>query len=153
MDFLIIFGAKYLYVIAMAITAVFFWYLAKEKKWSAALFGVIDLAMVYLVGLLAGYVYNNPRPFVSEHSAPLISHAADNGFPSDHTLLVAALASILYCYNRMLGFVVFVIAILIGVSRVFAGIHHWIDIFGSIGIAIAVTAVVYTLKRSRGTLY
>jgi len=147
MNLLIIFGSKYLYLIAVAITAISFWYLTKEKKWSATLFGLIDLVMVYFIGLLAGYLYSNPRPFVSDHVPPLISHAADNGFPSDHTLLVVALASILYCYNRTLGFIVFGIALLIGVSRVFAGIHHWLDIIGSFTIAIAATTIAYQLSK------
>jgi len=147
MNLLIIFGSKYLYLIAVAITAIFFWYMPKEKKWTVALLGSVDLVAVYLVGLFAGFLYNNPRPFVSDHVTPLISHVADNGFPSDHTLLVAALASILYCYNRTLGFIVFGTALLIGVSRVFAGIHHWIDVIGSFAIAIAVTAIVYQLSK------
>lgn len=149
MDFLIIFGANYLYLVAVAITVIVLWYLPRERKTLAAVFGTIDLAVVYIVSLLAGFLYNNPRPFVSDHITPLISHAADNGFPSDHTLLVAALASILYCYNRTLGLVVFGIALLIGVSRVFAGIHHWIDIVGSFAVAIAVTAIVYQLSKKR----
>jgi len=147
MNLLIIFGSKYLYLIAVAIAAISFWYLAKEKKWTATLFGLINLAVVYFISLLSGYLYSNPRPFVSDHVTPLISHAADNGFPSDHTLLAAALASILYCYNRTLWFIVFSLALLIGVLRVLAGIHHWIDIIGSFAIAIAVTAIVYQLSK------
>ena len=147
MNTLIIFGAKYLYLVGLAIFVVYFFSLPKEQRKTAFIFSLIDLPAVYLAGLIAGYFYNNPRPFVSEHITPLISHAADNGFPSDHTLLVAALASILYCYNRTLGFVVFAIAVLIGVSRVFAGIHHRVDIAGSFGIAIATTAVVYALSK------
>jgi undecaprenyl-diphosphatase len=149
MNLLIIFGAKYLYLVAIAITAISFWYLARERKRTTAFFGIIDLTAIYLVGLITGYLYDNPRPFVSDHITPLISHAADNGFPSDHTLLVAALASILYCHNRTLGLIVFGIALLIGVSRVFAGIHHWIDIAGSLIIAVVVTAIVYKVSRKR----
>lgn len=147
MNTLIIFGAKYLYLVGLAIFVVYFLRLPKEQRKTAFIFSLIDLPFVYLASLIAGYFYNNPRPFVSEHITPLISHAADNGFPSDHTLLVAALASILYCYNRTLGFVVFAVAILIGVSRVFTGIHHWVDIVGSFGIAVTVTAIVYTLSK------
>ncbi len=147
MDTLAIFGAKYLYLFAVAIAAGYF--LLSDRKKEIAIFSILDLAAVYVTGLLGSALYYNPRPFVSEHITPLISHAADNGFPSDHTLLVAALASILYCYNRVLGIVVFAIAILVGASRVFAGIHHSIDIIGSLGIAIAVTLVVYRMARKR----
>ena len=147
MNTLIIFGSKYLYIVALAIFVIYFIRLPKEQRNKFFAFSLFDLPAVYLTALLAGFFYNNPRPFVSENITPLISHAADNGFPSDHTLFVAALASIMYCYNRTLGLAVFAIAILIGVSRVFAGIHHWIDIVGSFGIAIAVTAIIYKLLR------
>lgn len=149
MDYLIIFGAQYLYLLAVAIFAFYFIRISKEQRTKILIFSLFNLPITYVIALLAGYSYNNPRPFVSDHITPLISHAADNGFPSDHTLLVAALASILYCYNRTLGLAVFGIAILIGVSRVFAGIHHWIDIAGSFGIAIGVTAIVYQLSKKR----
>jgi undecaprenyl-diphosphatase len=149
MNTLIIFGAKYLFLVGLAFFVVYFFRLPKEQRKTAFIFSLIDLPAVYLASLIAGYFYNNPRPFVSEHITPLISHAADNGFPSDHTLLVAALASILYYYNRALGFIVFGVALLIGVSRVFAGIHHWIDLIGSFAIAIVVTAIVYQLSKKR----
>lgn len=149
MNTLIIFGAKYLYLLGLAIFVIYFIRLLKEQRNKFFIFSLFDLPAVYFAALLAGFFYNNPRPFVSEHITPLISHAADNGFPSDHTLLVAALASILYCYNRTLGLAVFSIALLIGVSRVLAGIHHWVDIVGSFGIAIAMTAMVYQLSKKR----
>lgn len=147
MDSLIIFGAKYLYLIALAIFIVYFFLSTKECKTGIFIFSFFDLPAVYITALIAGHLYNNPRPFVSDHITPLISHVSDNGFPSDHTLLVAALASILYCYNRTLGIVVLGIAFLIGVSRVFGGIHHWIDIVGALGIAIGMTAIVYRLSK------
>ena len=149
MDTLIIFGAQYLYLIAIAIFAIYFFRLPKERRNRIFVFSLFDLPATYITAMIAGYFYNNPRPFVSEHITPLVSHAADNGFPSDHTLLVAALASILYCYNRTLGFVVFGIALLIGFSRALAGIHHWIDIAGSFAISIGVTAIVYQLSKKR----
>ncbi len=151
MNSLIIFGSKYLYLIAVIVAIASFLYLPREKKRAMAFLGIISFASTYIVALLAGLVFNDPRPFVSEHITPLISHAPDNGFPSDHTLLVAALASIIYYYNRKLGLLTFAIAILVGVARVFAGIHHWIDIIGSIVIAVLATAVVY--KFSRKYLY
>ncbi len=149
MDSLIIFGSKYLYLVAVIIFVIFFLRLSKEKRVGIFIFSIFNFLVAYFTALLAGYLYNNPRPFVSDHITPLISHVANNGFPSDHTLLVATIAAILYCYNRKLGFVVFAISILIGASRVFAGIHHWIDIAGSLGIAIVVTALIHRLLRKR----
>jgi undecaprenyl-diphosphatase len=144
---LVIFGAKYLFLVAILIFVVYFIRLSKNKRRGFFTFSSVSLFTVYVTGLLAGYLYNNPRPFVSEHIIPLIPHSPNNGFPSDHTILVVALASILYCFNRTIGIAVFIIAFLIGTSRVFAGIHHWIDIVGSFGIAVTVIFVVCKLSR------
>jgi len=147
MNLLIIFGAKYLYLVAVAITVIGFWLLPREKKQTAAVFGIISLAATYAVALLSGLLFNNPRPFVSEHITPLIPHAPNNGFPSDHVLLISALASVIYCYNRRLGLLAFAVAILVGASRVFASIHHWVDVASAIGIAVLTNAIIYKISR------
>ena len=45
-----------------------------------ALAGLLTVGVVKLAGAL----YAHPRPFVVFHAAPLVAHAADNAFPSDH---------------------------------------------------------------------
>jgi len=147
MDTFIIFGAKYLYLVAIAIAVLYF--LSSRRKKGIVLFGIIDLVLTYIVAKVLNHFIINPRPFVSEHVIPLIPHAPDNGFPSDHVLLVSAIAGVLFCYNRKAGVAVYVLAILIGISRVLAGIHHWVDVIGSLVIAIAVTVVVYLFTRKR----
>jgi len=147
MDSLIIFGAKYLFILPVAIIAVYF--LLSSRKRQMAVFAILDLVLTYAAGKGLNRVIIDPRPFVSEQVTPLIAHAPDNGFPSDHTLLVAALAGILFCYNRALGILVYVLALLIGASRVLAGVHHWEDIIGSLVIAIVSTAIIYLLTRRR----
>lgn len=146
-DFIIIFGAKYLYLIAVGIFLIYLIRLPKEQRIGMLTLSLFGLPITYIVSLIAGYFYNNPRPFVSDHIAPLFTHVANNGFPSDHTLFVAALASIAYHYNKTFGIVLFTIAILVGTARVLAGIHHWVDILGALVIAVAITAVVYKLSR------
>jgi len=109
--------------------------------------GVISLPLTYVLGVIARSLYFNPRPFMVSGVEPLISHAADNGFPSDHTLLLASIASLVFIFNRKLAAWLWVITILVGISRVYAGVHHFIDILGSISIAIASTALVYVIIR------
>jgi undecaprenyl-diphosphatase len=147
MDTLIIFGAKYLYLAAVAALVAYFFYLPQKKQ--MALFTLVSFAAAYVVAKLGGYLYYNPRPFVSDGVTPLVPHAPDNGFPSDHVLFVSAIASVLYCYNRALGIAVFCLAAAIGASRVLAGIHHWVDVAGAAGIAILSTFAVFLLTRTR----
>lgn len=146
MDTLIILCAKYVIWVVVLLGLAFF-ALAPEKR-RLAVFAALSLALAYGVGKLAGLLWYDPRPFVSDGIAPLIAHAADNGFPSDHMLLGATIASIVYARSRAWGLALWALALMVGIARVLSGIHRLVDLAGSIAIAIiVVVAVDYALKR------
>ncbi|MDD5731842.1 MAG: phosphatase PAP2 family protein [Patescibacteria group bacterium] len=144
MNLLIIFGAKYLFVLIALIVVIYFLTLSKDKKKEFFLFALIALPAIYIVAKLSSLFFYDPRPFVNEDIIPLIYHAPDNGFPSDHTLISAALAMLVFFYNKKFGLILWVVAILVGISRILSGVHHSIDIIGSILIAIIVSWLIYT---------
>lgn len=147
MDTVIIFGAKYLiWLVVLAALA----YLFFSPEWKRlGIFAAVSLAVAYVVGLIAGMLWYNPRPFVVDGTTPLVAHAANNGFPSDHMLMGATIASIIFVYNRTLGLVLWVLALAVGFARVAAGVHHLVDLAGAIVISICVVAAVeYLLRRS-----
>lgn len=148
-NLLIIFGAKYLLWILVVIALIWFLKQSREKQKQIIFFGVTALPIIFLISRLVGRFYYDPRPFVVGHFVPLIPHEPDNGFPSDHTLLGAALASVIYLFNRKISWIAWIFTILIGVSRVLAGIHHLVDIAGSIIISIFAGFFVYHVLFSR----
>jgi undecaprenyl-diphosphatase len=84
-----------------------------------------------------GHLVSEPRPFISDLSTRLlISHSADNSFPSDHTTLAFAVSGALLSWRRTLGVVVFVIAVLIGIARIYVGVHWPSDILGAAVIGL-----------------
>ena len=107
----------------------------KEVKSDIVRLSVVALPFSYLMAKVAGLIFYNPRPFVSDNIVPLIYHTADNGFPSDHTLLCATVSSVIYFFDKKWGGILLTISLLVGVSRVYAGVHHFTDIFGSVIIA------------------
>jgi undecaprenyl-diphosphatase len=111
----------------------------KLPKKKIVITSILSLPLSLVIAKIASHFIYNPRPFVVLNSLPLISHAADNGFPSDHTLICAAVASIVFLYNKKLGIFLFVLTAFVGLSRILALVHHPIDILGSILIAISVT--------------
>lgn len=100
-------------------------------------------AIAGALALIGGALYNDPRPFVGSHVKPLIAHAADNGFPSDHALLAAFLVACVLLARAWFAVPpVAVLGVLVDWARVGAGIHRPIDVLGStvfviIGAAIA----------------
>lgn len=151
MNTLIIFGAKYLYLAVVAIAVIYIALQSRDKQKQILLFAILALPLAYIIAKVGGFLYNDPRPFVVGHFIPLVAHSPDNGFPSDHTLLTAAISSVLYPSNRKIGAVLWVLTLAVGASRVAAGIHHPIDIVGSMLIAIvAAYAVHLFLKKDEG---
>lgn len=148
MHFLIVFLAKYFYLVVAAIFVFYFLSLSALVKKRFFLLSLFSLPLSYLIAKILGHFFYNPRPFVSEHVAPLIRHAANNGFPSDHALLTMSLAAIVFMFQRRLGVLLMVFAFLIGFARVLAKIHHTVDILGSFAIAVlAVYLVNVFLKK------
>ncbi len=138
MDTVAVFIAQYLYLFVLFIGAIFFFKQPRKIQKDMIICGVIIAPLAYIVSRIAGLLYNDPRPFVVSHFIPLIAHAPDNGFPSDHVLLTGAIAMVIWFYNKKLSLTLWAIALLIGWARVYSGIHHIADIAGSITIVIVV---------------
>lgn len=140
-------GAKYAIVLAAAIAALYFFTAPRDEQKRITVFAVAALPLIFITALFAGHFYNNPRPFVVDGFTPLIPHAPDNGFPSDHMLLVSAIAAICSFYSRRIGAILWGIAIYVGISRVYVGVHHPVDIIGSAVIAIVVSSFVFFILK------
>jgi undecaprenyl-diphosphatase len=99
------------------------------------------LLLSLVLARVAGMLYDDPRPFVVEHVTPLVPHAADNGFPSDHALLAAAIVALVFLARPKASLPFAVLAALVDWARVASGVHHVIDVVGSSAIVAAALVV------------
>jgi undecaprenyl-diphosphatase len=147
MDSVIIFGAKYLFIF---VALIFCWgWLRANRKFKVHMAVAIVLAGVIaaILDKIASKLYYDPRPFVTHNVTPLVAHAADNGFPSEHTLFSFAVAAVLFFYRPKLGYAAFLLAALVGIARVAAHVHSPIDIIGGIIIGLIAGWAGYQLAR------
>jgi undecaprenyl-diphosphatase len=140
-----IFLATKLHIIVILIAFVAIAFASDFQRLRTLVLASIALPLVFLTSRTASLLFENPRPFLEHDFVPLITHAADNGFPSDHALFVFAVASIVFTFNKPVGFGLFVLAVLVGVGRVLVGVHHVIDILGSLVIATGITFIITEL--------
>lgn len=147
MDTLIIWSAKYLIALSVVVALYALYRVPSQERLRRTMLVIASLAITYGLGKLASHFYFDPRPFALTGQVPLIPHAADNGFPSDHTLLAAGLAAAALFFDRRAAIWLWIIAIVIGGARVFALVHHPIDILGSILCALIAAVTVETLAR------
>ena len=133
---LIIFAGSYLFIANILAAGILWWTLNKDERTKLAARFVIASMMAVILAKAGGALFYDPRPFVVHHFVPLIPHAADNGFPSDHTELTMLLALLCYPYSKWAGLALGVISIAVGSARIAAGIHSLPDITGSIVFAV-----------------
>ncbi len=83
-------------------------------------------------------LYPHPRPFVSlSWVYPLITtNPSENlqSFPSGHALFFFALAGTLFSFNKKLGAWYFLAALVMGIARIYVGVHWPSDILGGMVI-------------------
>lgn len=144
----IVFCAKYL-IIVIGLFALGYWLtLPRKQKTEVLIMGAITGIVAFILAKTGSAMFVDPRPFVSDGVTPLFAYTADNGFPSDHTLLGVVITMALLSVSRKWAVNIFVLTVIIGASRVLAGVHHPIDIVGSIvfGALGGVVAIYITPK-------
>lgn len=141
MTLLIVSAAKYLYLLVVALGLAVWLTRARAAKLvlglTTAVAGVVGLLLI----VLASNLYVDQRPFVTHHIEPMIPHAADNGFPSDHTTLSMVVALSVLTVSWRWGGVAVLAALGVGGARIAAGVHSPVDIAGAIVIALLAVAV------------
>lgn len=136
MDLVIILCAKYLIFLFGLAAFAYFLILSKKLKIKVIIFGIITTIIAFILAKIGSSLFYDARPFVSDHVTALFKYTADNGFPSDHTLLSASIAITIFAISRKWGIGFLIISIIIGTSRVLAHVHHPIDILGGIIFAL-----------------
>ena len=144
------FVAQYFLYLSVIVTVWYWWRRDRPTKVELGFRLLVGGLLALALARVAGHLYYDPRPFVTQHVRPLFAHAADNGFPSDHALLTSFLAVSVMWYSRRVGAVLLANAVLVGASRVAAHVHSPIDIIGSFvfsGVAALVANVVTKWAR------
>lgn len=144
-DALIIFLADYIKYFLIGIFLLFLFFSARSSAQKIKIFSTAFISMLIsrfgAVDLIR-FFYPRPRPFIIYQVNQLIPEGI-NGFPSGHAALFFALAMSVYFYNKKWGVWFFAAAILMGLSRVIAGVHYPADILGGAAVGILMSFLIF----------
>jgi len=150
---LAIFLAEYLgYLLVCLLIAWLIWDLLFKKEKYQKTIKIISLSLgaalfsrLIIVEIIR-WLYYRPRPFVVGQVNQLIDHSASGSFPSGHAAFFFALATVIFLsYKKVYpalkfwygaGLLFFLASFLIGLARIFVGLHYPSDILAGALIGI-----------------
>lgn len=143
MDTAMIAATNYLpYIFMATLTCMYFYGFYKERK--SLRRTAIDIVVMMLIDMalsfVIGYLYPEARPFVGHNVNQLIQHSPNSSFPSNHALGTMAIALGLIAPYRTYGVVFVFLAVIVGISRVYVGVHYPVDILGGFALALLINA-------------
>ena len=106
------------------------------------------LALAFGLSQILTHASHEQRPFQSHPVHQLIAHSPGVGMPSDHATAAFAIAfGVMVFLSRRAGLALTVLAVLIGVARVWCGIHYPGDILAGAVIAALGVLTAYVVGR------
>ena len=112
--------------------------LKSKKKYSVMILETILAGILsrIVISNIIRAIYYRPRPFIAHQVNLLLEHGAEGSFPSGHAAFFFAISTIVYFFNKKAGIFFLVISFLMGIARVFVGIHYPRDILAGIFIGV-----------------
>ena len=141
------FCANDLVFVIVAIVALTFLIPWRDRRMDRRIGAVLATAAGGIALLIAQPIANavdRARPFIDHpHAKLLIHHANDAGFPSDPATGAFGLAMGLWLYDRVIGGIALLLAVIVALARVYVGAHYPSDVVAGALLGIAVALVLY----------
>ncbi|MFE5431042.1 undecaprenyl-diphosphatase [Peribacillus simplex] len=106
----------------------------------------ITLVISELLAKIAGQFHSNNQPFAELPNVNrLVEKAVNNSFPSDHTIIFFSFCITFWLFKRGWGILWVILAVLVGISRIWVGVHYPADVLVGAIISIVSATIVYKI--------
>ncbi|ASV69580.1 MULTISPECIES: undecaprenyl-diphosphatase [Cytobacillus] len=142
---IIVFIAEYT-VILLALITLMYWFTRKTKHRYMVMTAGFTFILAEIIGkFVVSKLHFNYQPFVElDNVNQLIDKTANNSFPSDHTILFFSFCIVFWLFNKK-NVLWPILSVLVGISRIWVGVHYPFDVITGALIAIICAIIMYNL--------
>ena len=120
--------------------------------WRAGLFLSLIYGSVSAIQEILRYVIDRPRPFAVHEAMVRTSYPLDPSFPSGHATTAFMMATILAYQFPKYKYVFYILASLVGISRVYLGVHYPSDVIAGALVGYTITKLLISSRLLRGMI-
>ncbi|GAA5160795.1 MULTISPECIES: phosphatase PAP2 family protein [Amycolatopsis] len=145
-------------LVLLAVLVAAMWWRARGRPaeaMAAALWVPLGVLLAYGLSNLVKVLVREPRPCLRYPGTPTVApcdFATDYSFPSNHVVLAVSAAVGLLLVAWRVGLLAFVLAALVGFSRVYVGAHYPHDVLAGAVLGAAVAACGLVARRPLAAL-
>jgi undecaprenyl-diphosphatase len=121
-----------------------------RRPWFLLLLVTADLAANGLSYLLRQWIGRDRPPLVYPEPRPLVHTPHSGAFPSGHSSVAFACATVIAWTSPKLAVPAFVLAAAIAFSRVYVGVHWPLDVLGGAALGVSLGTLLAFLARRGG---
>ncbi len=140
LDRFVVFAADKMGYLLILFVLVLFWKRNYFKKVVFVSFGSAIVSRFVFVTIIRYFIYS-PRPFLILENMHQLLPEDGSSFPSGHASFYFALAMAVYLYNKKAGYIYLILAGLMGIARIFVGVHWPLDIVAGAVLGVVVAYV------------
>jgi undecaprenyl-diphosphatase len=78
----------------------------------------------------------------------LINCPSSYSLPSGHSLSSFLAASLLFAYDKRSGSWAYFLALLVGLSRIYLGVHYFTDVLAGAGLGVLIAWLIIRIKKA-----
>ncbi|MBD3108517.1 undecaprenyl-diphosphatase [Bacillus sp. AGMB 02131] len=140
-----IFIADYtLYILIAAL--LLYWFTRSKKNRMMVISSLLSVVIAEVGGKIIGLLHFNYQPFVSLSGVnQLIEKDIGNSFPSDHTIIFFTVCFTFFFFKKKYKHLWIVLALLVGLSRIWVGVHYPADVLMGAVTGIGAAYLCYRL--------